>query len=70
MRKEWASLPEEHCLRQSLIDMRFCGSRFPEEKFQHIVGAEKHTFEHTGEAKRNSLTVPASLVLQTDTPRC
>ena len=22
MRKEWASLPEEHCLRQSLIDIR------------------------------------------------
>lgn len=71
MRKKWASLPEEHCLRQPLIDMRgFVEVQFPEEKFKHIVGAEKYTFEHTGEVKRNSLTVPPSLVLQTDMPQC
>ena len=52
MRKEWASLPGEHCLRQSLTDGRaFMEVQVSRREFQHMVGAEKYTFGHTGQAK-------------------
>ena len=39
-------------------------SRFPAEKFQHTTEAKKDKVGCTGEGKRNSLTLPASALLQ------
>lgn len=41
--------------------------RFPEEKFQHLVGANTYTYGSTGVGKRNSFLFSMSLLLQGST---